>query len=279
MRTQAAISLTLLTLGLFSASSCIQGIGGDGQACSSDGKCAVGLFCQSNVCRAPNAGVGGSVATSGGTNGSGGASARDGGSAGDGPGESGGASVSGGKDGGGAANSGGSDGESGGSVSSGGAESSGGSDGSGGSDPGPSGTNLLQNGDFSDGEAHWKCDCGNATKGVKDGAYCVEGSGDIGLALSAPGEGEEPFALETDKTYTLYYRVKGTGSWKSKVGLAVDPYTPFGEWDDAPNSAGSYMVFTHDFTVAEGDERVGFIFQGTVKGSACFDDVFIGLKE
>jgi hypothetical protein len=101
----------------------------------------------------------------------------------------------------------------------------------------------------------------------------------VGIAFSAPGDGEEPFGLESNTTYILYYRVKGSGSWEAKVGLADPPYDAFGTWNDSVDSPDAYEIYSHEFEVEQGNARVGFIFQGNIQGSACFDDVFLGVRE
>jgi len=169
----------------------------------------------------------------------------------------------------------------GGSPSAGGNESGGGSSAGGTSSGGaPLGPNLLPNGDFSDGAAHWKLEGGGGTfQGVRDGAYCIESESDVDFGLSAPGEDEEPFALESGTAYVLSYRVRGSLHWTAKVGRADSPYTAFGEWQEDLESSSSFQSFIHTFTVQEGNERVGFIFQGRGKGEFCFDDVVIASSE
>lgn len=164
----------------------------------------------------------------------------------------------------------------GGETSGGGSREAGGTS-SGGASLGP---NLLENGDFAAGSEHWKLEGGNGTfQGVREGAFCIESEADVDFGLSAPGQNEEPFALESSTTYLLSYRVRGALSWTAKVGLSESPYTAFGEWQESTSQTSSFQSFVHTFHSEEGSERVGFIFQGRGRGEFCFDDVVIARSE
>lgn len=266
-------------------------MGGEGQACSADGRCGVGLICDDNVCQVPAAGAGGASAIGGEP-----ASESDGGSAGEASQGAGGAGSGGvfglggkgvGAEDGAGVGGGQSPSEAGGAKNSGGASSGGGSAEAGGSGSGgaPLGPNLLENGDFEEGDSHWKLDGGNGSfHGIRDGAYCIEADAELDFGLSAPGldeagQNEEPFPLESGTTYVLSYRVRGALSWTAKVGLADSPYTAFGEWQESQSQTSSFQSFVHTFTVAEGNERVGFIFQGRGQGEFCFDDVVLASRD
>jgi hypothetical protein len=280
-RARRFLFLTSISVSFAWAPSCVQPLGGEGQPCASDGRCGVGFICDENVCRAPSAAVGGSSPSSGGSVP---VSNHDGagGSAGEAPGDAsggaalGGGNSTGGNDAGGAATTGGLSSVGGAGTGGASSEATGGT----GSGGGPTGPNLLENGDFSSGEQHWKLDAGNTSfHGVRDGAYCIESSSEIDFGLSAPGVDEEPFALQSGKTYTLTYGVRGVSSWTAKVGLADSPYTAFGEWQDSVSEEGTLQLFVHTFDVDDGNERVGFIFQGRVNGEVCFDDIGLATSD
>ncbi|HSY38002.1 MAG TPA: hypothetical protein VLA79_00700 [Polyangia bacterium] len=203
-------------------------------------------------------GTGGSVAT-GGTPGTGGSSATGGspGTGGNGPGT-------------------------GGSSATGGSPGTGGNPGTGG---GSSGTNLIVNGDFSQGDTNWGVPNGNPTsKGVQNGQYCItlnNGSGQVilgwgGTAVSAN--------LAANANYTLSFQASATSSlsgFDTHIGSAVP--VPAGssnyplDKDVGNDTIGTGLqTFTHMFSLTSADPQAGVAFLISVStgtSTVCVDNV------
>jgi hypothetical protein len=132
-----------------------------------------------------------------------------------------------------------------------GGAAAGGNTGSGGSS---SGTNLVDNGDFSQGETNWHFE--NGTANVNNGQYCetnISGSN----ALFGWQNMTTPLMLSGSQMYTLTYKASGSGNAviHVKVAHAVSPYTP-DDYETNPddNLNGSVQTFTHKFTPGQGDD-------------------------
>jgi hypothetical protein len=269
------------------AAGAFDGSGGDGDCvdgeehcpCYPNQTCNGSLVCEGNLCRARDGsgaasqGGGANEGGSAGSGGSGGSSAGDGDSSG---GFGGSAAGQGGTDsgfGGNAAGQGGSAGGNGGAAGS----ANGGSATSG---------NLIVNGDFSQGDAHWEYypPSGTYTYAVVSGRLCVT-LGSYGyVVVGWPLEKNLAVPLAAGASYTLSYTVSATQpgevSLMTKVGHAESPYTAVIETPVSLSTTPETR--THTFSSTSGDSGAGIAFtlQATYYSSAnqiCFDDVALAL--
>lgn len=260
--------------------------------CYANRTCNAGLTCLSEICvdddEADNGGSGGSGGSSGGSDSSsGGTDSDSGGSTSDSGGstsDSGGsASDAGGSAGADGSSSGGSGAGGATTTTMGGAGGSGtggsGTDGSGGTG-GPVEGNLIQNGDFSDGDAHWDLtlSVGDPVVDAAGGAYCVQNTAEATYAtftLGYPLDLTEVFTIASGTSYVLSYRVKGYASYELKIGQAAEPYTALAGVIEDSSASDSYVTQTHTIQATLGDPEAGFaitVLLGTSQ-NVCFDDI------
>ena len=159
----------------------------------------------------------------------------------------------------------------------GGASATGGSTGTG----GISGTNLVMNGDLSQGDTGWGIGSGSPTsKGVMNGEYCVTFSNMTILVGWGNGSGTAA-SLTSGASYTLSYQASSTDSSTTveiHIGQAVSPYNA-----DASNITGdkpgsSLTTFTHTFMSTANDTTAGLAFYFASSASnvtACIDNVVL----
>jgi hypothetical protein len=268
-----------------------------GCPCDTGARCATGLSCLSGSCVDLGPGSGGTTATGGGAGdedtggvpgaGTGGTTQTSGGSAT-------GGSAAGGRDAvGGTEASGGNDASGGDDASGGSGETGSGAGGpSGGSDsagaPGTGGTdnpgtggsstegNLIENGDFSQGNAGWTLE-GSGSLAVTDGAACVALDSADEVFLGWPPDASSAATLDGGTQYTLSYRAQSSDpriGVTAKVGHAADPWTTLLEEPDTVGS--SWSTFSHSFTPESTDDAAGVVFRMSgAAGEVCFDDVVL----
>jgi hypothetical protein len=176
----------------------------------------------------------------------------------------------------------------GGSGGGGGGNDGGGATGSGGSGTGQGGaggggtpgTNLVANGDFSNGEMFWSViinNGGNADHGVQNGALCVTVSMNQSVTLGWAADPGSPLQLQSGTTYQLSFRAQAStmlGTFTAKVGHAVPDYATDFQMDEQVGT--SFSTFTRMFTTDHADDQTGlaFILQGGGQSSmVCVDDV------
>jgi len=277
--------------------------------CYANRTCDSGLTCLSEICvdddEADNGGPGGSGGSSGGgESSSGGTDSDSGGSASDSGGSTSDAGGSASDSGGSTSDAGGSASDSGGSAGADGSSSggsgvggdtttstSGAQGGAGGSGTGGSGAegsggtggpvegNLIQNGDFSDGDAHWDLtlSVGYPVVDSANGEYCVQNPEYTyaTFTLGYPLDLTEVFPIASGASYTLSYRVKGYASYELKIGQAAEPYTALAAVSEDSSAASSYVTQTHTIEATLGDPEAGLaitVLLGTSQ-SICFDDI------
>jgi hypothetical protein len=163
----------------------------------------------------------------------------------------------------------------GGSPATGGSPGTGGNPGTGG---GSSGTNLVVNGDFSQGTTNWHFE--NGTAAVNNGQYCA--SSTSSGALFGWQNMTTPLMLSGTQSYTLSYQASGSNNaaLHIKVAHADSPYTP-DDYDPMSNNQttndqlmGSLQTFTHTFTPAMGDDTdTGIAFFVESGQSICIANV------
>lgn len=218
--------------------------------------------------------VGGTGPTSAGGTGSsiGGSGPTSAGGTGSSVGGNAGASTNGGASGGSAGGAGGSQAGSAGSGADGGTGGSGGTG-------GPIEGNLIQNGDFSDGDAHWSVTWGTYDGVVSstNGEYCVENPNYYYLTftLGYPLDLADVFPIESGASYTLRYRVKGFAAYEVKIGQAVEPYAALASIIDTSAASSSYEVETQTLVGSSSDSQAGLALNGflAVGEYLCFDDI------
>jgi hypothetical protein len=147
-----------------------------------------------------------------------------------------------------------------------------------------SGTNLIANGDFSNGATYWGLS--NASTGtsysVAGGAFCITLPAYGTVTLGWPDAANVAIAapLGAAQSYTFSYSAWATttpSALQSKVGHAVSPYTnDYSTTSDVLTAAPT--TFSHTFTQSGADTGAGVAFTvtgGGVSSTVCFDDVSI----
>ena len=153
------------------------------------------------------------------------------------------------------------------------------------------GTNLIVDGDFSNGGYAWHSDDGVATYTPSGNEGCItiepgEGFGGLGWPV-----GTAPANLVFGKSYTLAYTVVAATvlspsvAIEAIVGPSAPPYSPT-DYDHGPNGSPAVAgdpvtttptTYTHTFTVTNtaGDPAAGISLQftGTTGEEVCFSNV------
>ena len=214
------------------------------------------MVAHTNNCATVSAGTGG--ISGGGSGGATGAGGSQSGSGGDGSG------------------SGGSGNGSGGNGSGGSSGGSGGMSGTGGSTNG--GTNLVTNGDFSNGSTGWGLPAmmGQVTQVVTAGQFCVTVQQLSSATIGYPSGTVPPFQIDGGRTYTFSYQATSTGNLtiESKVGQTQTPYDATGSDFMNESVTGSLQTITHTFMRGSTDPSMGVAFN--VSGGPvtfCIDNV------
>jgi hypothetical protein len=229
-------------------------LGEEGCGCRAERSCNPSLACYSDLCVAPNAtggfGAEGSGSGTAGSSGSGGTTQGEGGS-----------DDTTGAGGEGTAGAGGSGGDSGGA--------------------GPVG-NLVENGDFGDGDTLWTFEPARASYSISNGALCVDIGAGESVSLGWPSNMSQAFALSSGQSYTFSYVASSSGplgvSVTSKIGHAAPPYTT--HFEQGVSVESTPQSYSHPFTVVEADDGAGLVFsisgaQGEGTTTVCFDDVSV----
>jgi hypothetical protein len=165
---------------------------------------------------------------------------------------------------------------SGGTTGAAGATGSAGTTGSGGAG-GATSTNLITNGDLSDGQANWHLE-GTGGLTVINGQLCVSG-GDVNSLVGWSSTAGSMLALSSATSYQLSYQASssaGDVTLHAKVGLAVAPYTPdYDSPNDPLPSASVLTTITHTFTPPQDDPDAGLAFTlpSGIGSIVCIDNV------
>jgi hypothetical protein len=161
-------------------------------------------------------------------------------------------------------------GASGGHTGTGGTSGSGGAGGTGGVS---NGTNLIVNGDFSNGLAGWGVTVQAGSLGsqtISDGQLCMGLGVYTTVTLGFPSDISGAFALTSGANYQISYQASttvSTGQFEVKVGSDVPPYTQTDFLTDSDVPGSSPLTFTHLFTSATSDPQAGLAFN-IVSGTA-----------
>jgi hypothetical protein len=143
--------------------------------------------------------------------------------------------------------------------------------------------NMIKNGDFSMGKTYWDLTWQEgdvASSSYTGGEYCVYNMSSyyyLSFSLGYPPTPTDAFVIEAGASYTLSYRVSGSGSIEAKIGGAVPPYTALTSFMDSVFSPSSYVTKSHVITSTTGLTQAGLVFNGTLyySDSVCFDDVVL----
>jgi hypothetical protein len=227
-------------------------------ACYGNGTCNTGLVCLSELCVNPSTGNGGAGGTTtglggisglGGTLGTGGTTAGTGGTA---PG------------------TGGTTAGSGGSTGTGGTALP---------------TNLIKNGDFSQGKEYWDLtpQAGEAySEDYSGGQYCVINPSSnyyLSFSLGYPPTPSDAFVVTPGASYTMAYMAtaSSTATVQVKIGHVETPYTQLWATTDYVTPSTTPEIFSHLITSSAGDTEAGLVFNVTLgyASEICFDNVVV----
>lgn len=142
------------------------------------------------------------------------------------------------------------------------------------------GTNLVMNGDFSNGSTGWGLPAmmGQVTQMVTAGQFCVMVQQLSSATIGYPSGGVPPFQIDGGKTYTFSYQATSTGNLtiESKVGQTQIPYDATGSDFMNESVTGSLQTITHTFMRGSTDASMGVAFNVTGgPGTFCVDNVSI----
>ncbi len=149
---------------------------------------------------------------------------------------------------------------------------------------GSTGTNLVKNGDFSQGKLYWDLTLQAGDVGgysYSGGEYCVMNESDLlylSFSLGYPSSPSDAFPVEAGATYTFSYQVSGWGSIEAKIGGAVTPYTEVVTFQDSSSSSTStFKTVSHTVTPTVSVAQAGLVFNGTLDYSemVCFQNVSV----
>lgn len=140
------------------------------------------------------------------------------------------------------------------------------------------GTNLITNGDFSQGQTLWGLVSGSAPIAVNNGELCVTLSANSGVTLAWPQQATMPApVLSMSASYTFSYKARASQmpvTVDAKVGHTESPFTAdFETGNDGVTT--SLQTFTHMFTPPQDDSSTGlaFSFSSPVMQDVCFQSV------
>jgi len=144
------------------------------------------------------------------------------------------------------------------------------------------GTNMVMNGDLSDGTTGWNIGQGSPTSsGVMNGAYCATFSNMT--VLLGWGNSSVHANLTSGTSYTLSYQASASNgsatTLEIHVGQAVSPYN-----NDLPDPgkiacdtlSASLTTYSHTFTASASDSNAGiaFLFGSSASGvTGCVTNV------
>lgn len=143
---------------------------------------------------------------------------------------------------------------------------------------GGGGSNLIINGDFSNGMTDWAIPNGTPTNpGVTGGQFCLTLATNNNVILGW-GDTSTSAVVNTGTNYTLSYQAKSTSAlsmFEVHLGQVVSPYNvDYNDNTDAPSTG--LTTFTHNFTVNTSDSQAGLAFVMTATTgtpTVCIDNV------
>ena len=164
---------------------------------------------------------------------------------------------------------------SGGDGGSGGSTSGGTASGTGGATGGGTGTNLITNGDFSNGDTNWNHDGASASHTVTDGVWCGQFLiHSVRIIAGWPDDTSQALSLSGEYTFSFKMSLSGSATILAKIGRAVSPYTTDFQIMVAPGET----LTTFSYTVPINDPQAGVAFDITGNSpptTVCIDDVVL----
>jgi hypothetical protein len=142
-----------------------------------------------------------------------------------------------------------------------------------------SGTNLITNGDFSQGTTLWGIVVGSAPIAVNGNELCINAPMGSGVTLGWPQNSTmPPLVLTASTSYTFSYKARAASApvtVDAKVGNSQPPnYTA--DFETANDMVTTTLSpFTHTFTATTGDTSTGiaFAFTSSIAQNVCFQAV------
>jgi len=128
------------------------------------------------------------------------------------------------------------------------------------------GTNLIVNGDFSNGLTGWgvTVQAGSLnSQTISNGQVCMGLGVYTTVTLGYPSDISGAFALMSGHDYQISYQASTTvsiGQFEVKVGTDVAPYTQTDFLSDSDVPGSSPLTFTHLFSSATSDPQAGLAF-------------------
>ncbi len=162
--------------------------------------------------------------------------------------------------------------------------SSGSTSGSGGPDATMQGSNLVLNGDFSQGETYWGISSGTGAIDAGTNQLCVTvgmGSGTVYLGWPQPSS-MTGMNLASGTKYTFSYKAQtsqGNMTIEAKIAdsMGSSNYMPVDSDSTMEMITGSLQTFTHTFTPTSPDTSAGlvFVFSSSSQNTICFESVSV----
>jgi hypothetical protein len=142
-------------------------------------------------------------------------------------------------------------------------------------------TNVVTNGDFSQGATNWNIVAGNGTFTASGGKGCVAVDANqlnqtVTLGWPEP-PGSPGAVLLPGDSYTFSYSAASTTApvtMDAKVGQTTSPYTA--DFETASDAVTTTVTpFSHTFTATTGDPSAGiaFAFMASAPETVCFQNV------
>jgi hypothetical protein len=149
-------------------------------------------------------------------------------------------------------------------------------------------TNLIKNGDFSQGKEYWDLtpSAGEAySEDYSNGQYCVINPSTslyLSFSLGYPPTPSDAFVVAPGSTFTMAYMATVTSPATStmvqvKIGHVETPYTQLWATTDYLPSSATPQLLSHQITSAAGDTEAGLVFNVTLSyySEICFDNVVV----
>ncbi len=147
--------------------------------------------------------------------------------------------------------------------------------GTGGAAGGSGGTNLITNGDFSDGIVSWNTNGATANYTITDGVWCGQFlTTDSRIILGWPQFSSDAIPLSGNYTLSFKMSLTGNATILAKVGQAVSPYTTDFQIMVAPTA--TLTTFSYTFPVNDSKAGIAFDMIGHSPPTIiCIDDVVL----
>jgi hypothetical protein len=145
-------------------------------------------------------------------------------------------------------------------------------------------TNLVNNGNFSNGETEWQISVSagiGVNHSIVRGEFCVNLPVNAVATVGYPVDLTAAFALVANTTYELSYQVSSTSqalNFEAKVGNAVAPFANIADFMAEPVGLNALRTNTHVFTPTVDSMTTGVAFTistGATASTVCLDNVSV----